>query len=69
MNKALLRSKMVLFGDTNRTLSDALNISQNRFSMKINETSGAEFKKKEITAIKERYELTAQEVTDIFFMP
>lgn len=69
MNKQLLRSKMALLGDSNKTLSKALNISQNRFSMKINETNGAEFKKKEILAIKARYKLTAQEVTDIFFTP
>lgn len=67
MNKNALLSKMVLFGDNGGTLSDALGISRSTFSAKINETGGAEFTQKEIMLIKERYELTPEDVTDIFF--
>lgn len=67
MNKNLLRSKMVLFGDTNETLAAALGISAQRLSAKINTTGGAEFTQGEIHAIKARYNLTLQELDDIFF--
>ncbi|MBN2851552.1 MAG: XRE family transcriptional regulator [Clostridia bacterium] len=62
-----LRSKMVLHGDTNITLSKAIGISPQRFSAKINETNGAEFKQKEIAKIKTRYQLTSEEIDEIFF--
>lgn len=67
MNAKLLRSKMVLYGDTNATLADALGISAQRFSAKINETNGAEFTKSEIAIIRNRYNLTPEEVVEIFF--
>ncbi|MBQ8616547.1 MAG: XRE family transcriptional regulator [Clostridia bacterium] len=67
MNAKLLRSKMVLFGDTNATLAEVLNISAQRFSAKLNETNGAEFNKSEIGKIKVRYDLTPEEVDAIFF--
>ncbi len=67
MNARLLRSKMILYGDTNATLASALGISPTRFSAKINETDGAEFVQSEIEKIKTRYNLTAQDVVDIFF--
>lgn len=67
MNAKLLKSKMVLFGDTNTTLAAALNISTTRLSAKINETNGAEFNQSEIKIIKERYDLTNDEVILIFF--
>lgn len=68
MNAKLLRSKMVLFGDTQGELADVLGISQQRLSAKINETNGAEFTQKEIKAIKERYNLTSEETALIFFV-
>lgn len=67
MNTNLLKSKMVLHGDTGATLAAALDISRQQFSAKLNETNGAEFTQREIAAIKERYELTSQEIDDIFF--
>ena len=67
MNAKLLRSKMVLHGDTQRELAYVLRISEQRLSAKINETNGAEFTQKEIKEIKERYELTDEEVSLIFF--
>lgn len=69
MNKNLLRSIMALHGDNDTTLAEFLLISRSRFSAKINETNGAEFTKREITKIKEKYELTWEQVIDIFFIP
>lgn len=65
MNKALLESKMKLYGDTGGSLSDYLGISRSTLSAKINEK--AEFTQREISQIKTRYELTADEVDGIFF--
>lgn len=66
MNKDLLRSVMVLHGDTNRDLADYLDISEQSVSAKINE-NGTEFKQGEIAAIRQRYGLTAEQITNIFF--
>jgi DNA-binding transcriptional regulator YiaG len=66
MNKDLLRSFMVLNGDTNRDLAEFLDISEQSVSNKINE-NGTEFKQGEIAAIRQRYNLTAEQVTNIFF--
>ena len=68
MNARLLKSKMVLCGDTNMTLADALGISYQRLSAKMNEWEGAEFTQSEILTIKDRYKLTPEEVDLIFFM-
>lgn len=65
MNKALLESKMKLFGDTGGSLAEYLDISRSTLSAKINEK--AEFTQKEIMMIKKRYELTADDVDGIFF--
>lgn len=43
MNKKLLRSEMILHDDTNSTLANALGISPQSLSSKMNETNGAEF--------------------------
>ena len=67
MNKNKLVSKMKLFGDRNEDLAKAIGISQQRFSAKLNGTGGAEFTMSEIRIIKIRYNLTAEEVDDIFF--
>ena len=66
MNKELLRSIMVLHGDTNKTLADYLGITEQSLSNKINE-NGTEFKQGEIRLIKLRYHLTAEQVDLIFF--
>ena len=68
MNARLLRSKMVLFGDTQGDLAEALDISQQRLSAKMNETNGAEFNQREIRIIRQRYNLTAEELSLIFFV-
>ena len=67
MNKNKLVSKMKLFGDTNADLAEAIGISPQRFSAKLNCTGGAEFTMGEIRLIKIRYHLTAEEVNEIFF--
>ena len=66
MNKPLFRSFMVKFGDTQESLSVAMRISLSRLNAKIN-SNGAEFTQKEIMFIKNRYNLTAEEVDAIFF--
>ena len=66
MNKDLLRSIMVLHGDTNKTLAAFLGISEQSVSNKINE-NGTEFKQGEITKIKDKYNLSPVEVDAIFF--
>lgn len=66
MNKELLRSYMVLNGDTNKTLADCLGLTEQSVSSKINE-KGTEFKQGEICKIRDRYKLTAEQVEAIFF--
>ncbi len=66
MNGKLLRSIMVLNGDTNATLAEYLGISEQSVSNKINE-KGTEFKQGEIAMIKARYNLDRDMVDRIFF--
>lgn len=66
MNGKLLRSIMVLNGDTNATLAEYLGISEQSVSNKINE-NGTEFKQGEIAMIKARYNLDSDMVDRIFF--
>lgn len=67
MDKKLLKAEMVLHGDTNQTLGDAIGISASRLSAKINETNGAEFTKGEIEGIRARYGLSNDKLLAIFF--
>ena len=66
MNGAMLKSIMVLNGDTIRDLAIFLGKTPQSVSDKINER-GTEFKQGEIAAIKERYNLSADQVEAIFF--
>lgn len=66
MNSLMLRSVMVMHGDTNKDLAELLGISEQSVSNKINER-GTEFRQGEIAKIKEKYNLTAGQVEDIFF--
>lgn len=66
MNKALMRSMMVMYGDTNATLGEFLGITEQSVSNKINE-NGTEFKQGEIARIKVRYNLDSEMVDRIFF--
>ena len=67
MNKKKLESVMKLFDDTGQTLAEYLGIARPTFSNKLNEKRGAEFTQGEIRMMKERYNLTAQDVDAIFF--
>ena len=66
MNGKLLRSIMVLHGDTNASLAEFLGITEQSVSNKINE-NGTEFRQGEITKIKARYSLDIDMVDRIFF--
>lgn len=66
MNKKALRSLMALHGDTNKTLGEYLGISEQSVSKKVNE-NGSEFTRAEITAIKRRYDMSADLVDLVFF--
>jgi predicted transcriptional regulator len=66
MNKELLRSIMVLHGDTNKDLAELLGISEQSVSAKINE-NGTEFKQSEIAKIVAKYNLSPEQVQSIFF--
>jgi len=66
MNKNLLKSKMALYGDNFTTLAEAIGLTLQTLSLKINENK-AEFTQSEIKLIKERYHLTNDEVDEIFF--
>lgn len=67
MNSKMLRSVMILNGDTNQTLADALGIHPVTMSAKLNGTNGAEFTQGEISAIRNRYRLEDHQFVDIFF--
>lgn len=66
MDRNLLRYYMALHKDKNKDLAKYLEISVQSLSAKINE-KGTEFKQGEITKIKTRYDLSAEQVEAIFF--
>lgn len=66
LNGKLLRSIMVLHGDTNASLAEYLGITEQSVSNKINE-NGTEFKQSEIFKIKIKYNLDNDMVDKIFF--
>ena len=67
MNKNALVSKMKLHGDNQSDLAEYIGISVQRFNAKINETDGAEFTQGEIAKMIVKYNLTAEELYEIFF--
>lgn len=67
MDRQMLRSYMVRYGDTGESLAAALGIQRSTLSAKMNEYREAEFTQGEIKIIKERYHLTAEDVDLIFF--
>jgi hypothetical protein len=58
---------MKLFDDTNESLARFIGLSRSRLSAKINSKHGAEFTQGEIQKIKDKWNLTNEEVNDIFF--
>lgn len=69
MNKHLLKSFMARQGDTQSDLAQAIGLSLSRLNAKINEKYGAEFTQGEIALITERYHLSPEEVSAVFFDP
>ena len=67
MNQRLLKSIMIKNGDTGKELAQALNISRSTLSHKMTGYKGLCFTQREILIIKERYQLTAREIEEIFF--
>lgn len=67
MNKQLLKSWMAKFGDTQKTLASEIGISPSRFNAKLNSKGGAEFMQTEMSYIVERYHLTPDDISAIFF--
>ncbi len=67
MNKQKLVGIMYGNGDRQEDLANAIGISLQRFNAKLNETGGAEFTQGEIQRIKERYNLSSDDIDDIFF--
>ena len=58
---------MKLHGDNQSDVAECCGISLARFNAKLNETDGAEFTQGEIGKIKERYNLTSDQIDLIFF--
>ena len=69
MNKALLMSEIVKHNETQMAVAEALGLSPSRFNAKINKREGAEFTQGEIQIIIDRYRLTPEDVSAIFFCP
>lgn len=67
MNGNMLRATMILNGERGGQLAEAMSLSYQRLSAKLNETKGAQFTQREIAFIKDRYKLTAEQVDEIFF--
>lgn len=65
MNQKLLKSKIVLHGDSQNELANYLGLSKTAMSHKM--TGKVQFKAEEIAKIIWKYDLTAQETHDIFF--
>lgn len=67
MNKNLLRAVMAKSGDTQKALSEYLDISEQALSSKIHEKNNKGFSQIEIKKIIQKYSLTEDEVYSIFF--
>lgn len=65
MNKNHFKSVMVLYGDTQKSVADALTVSEQTIGDKINGIS--EFKQSEIKILIDRWNLTPAQVDEIFF--
>ena len=66
MNAVELKKIMLDHGESNRSLADFLGVRESTFSSKLHE-NGASFRKSEIQQIIERYNLTAEQIKNIFF--
>lgn len=66
MDKSKLKSLMALHNDTGKTLSHFLGISEQAFSMKLNEKDDRGFTKKEVEEISKRYSMSPDQVISVF---
>lgn len=66
MNSQMLKGLIKSYDGNQSVLAEAMGLSLSRLNAKINET-GAEFSQSEIAFIRDRYELSRAQVTDIFF--
>lgn len=67
MNKNKLLGIIKENNDTQEGLADALNITRQTLSKKINETNGASFTLSELKIIRIRYKLNESDFNAIFF--
>ena len=67
MNKNKLLAVLASHGENQKTLAAALGISRTTISRKISEKHEAVFSQPEISIIRKRYNLTDEDVVDIFF--
>lgn len=67
MNKNMLAGIMRANGDTQAILAREIGISTQSFNAKINEKNGIQFRRSEIQAIKDRYNLDDKTIGMIFF--
>ena len=65
MNRTLLHSIIIAHGDTLGKLADAMGLPQSALSNRMN--GKVEFRQNEMNLIKCRYELTPQQMEQIFF--
>ena len=66
MNTNELKIEMLRYGDSGEKLAKVLEITPATFSNKLN-NNRTEFTQSEIMKIKERYSLSAERVSEIFF--
>lgn len=66
MNIKELKIEMLRHDDTGESLAKALGVTRQTLSRKIH-CDGTDFTQGEITTIKERYQLSSDRVTEIFF--
>ena len=65
MNKQKFKSILALNGETQKSLAEYLKISETTLSLKI--SGRADFSRVEIKEIKEKFNLTANDLDEIFF--
>lgn len=65
MNSKLLKGTIVLHGDTQASLAEDMGMATSALNQRIN--GQIEFRRNEINFIKNRYNLSAEEVDSIFF--
>ena len=65
MNSNLLKSVIIKNGDTQEKLAEAMGLPASALNMRIN--GKIEFRRNEINFIKQRYQLSSEEIDDIFF--